>query len=197
MKKFAAVLMAGGRSMRMGTSKALLDYDGTPLWRFQMDKLIKLRPDQLFFSVQPGMEFPSGPWTFVHDRSSDVGPLGGLEAALRLSCANFLVTLAVDMPAMTAEFLSCLLEQSGPAGVVPHLDGFYYGAAAVYPVKILPLVEQVVASNDRSFQRLMREALQSEMMNAKEITPERRGLFENWNSPEDVKRAESACFNYG
>jgi len=189
MKKFAAVLMAGGRSMRMGTSKALLDYNGTSLWRFQMDKLIKLRPDQLIFSIQPGMEFPSGPWTFVHDRSPDVGPLGGLEAALRLSRANFLVTLAVDMPAMTAEFLSYLLKWSGPAGVVPHLDGFYYGAAAVYPLRILPLVEQVVAGNDRSFQRLMREALQSGMMNAKEIAPETRRLFENWNSPEDVKRA--------
>ena len=70
MKRFAAVLLAGGRSTRMGTNKALLDYQGMPIWRFQMDKLIQLGPDQLFFSVQSGMEFPSGSWTFVHDRSA-------------------------------------------------------------------------------------------------------------------------------
>ncbi len=158
-------------------SKALLDYKGTPLWLFQMEKLVQLRPAQIFFSIQPEMEFPSGSWTFVHDRSPDIGPLGGLEAALRLTRQDFLVTLAVDMPAMTVEFLSFLLEKAGPAGVVPHFDGFYHGATAVYPVQMLSLVEQVLASNDRSFQHLIREALQSGIMKAEEIEPSTSGLF--------------------
>ena len=181
----------------MGMSKALLDYEGTPLWRFQMEKLIQLRPDQLFLSVHAGMAFPSGAWMFVHDRSPDVGPLGGLEAALRLTRADFLITLAVDMPSMTAEFLSFLLEKAGPAGVVPLREGFYHGAAAVYPVKILPLVEQILAGNDRSFQHLIREAGRLGMMKAQEIEPARSGLFENWNSPEDVKRARTRFSDRG
>lgn len=192
MKEFAAVLMAGGRSKRMGTSKALLDCDGTPLWRLQMNKLVTLRPAELFFSVQPGMAFPPGQWTFVHDCSPDSGPLGGLEAALRLARSNLLVTLAVDMPTMTTDFLNGLLEQSGPAGIVPHLDGYYFGAAAVYPVGILPLVERILAGNDRSFQRLIRDALHSGMMTARDVPPSERGLFENWNAPADVKHLGSA-----
>jgi molybdenum cofactor guanylyltransferase len=188
MKKFAAVLMAGGQSKRMGTSKALIECGETPLWRLQMNKLVTLRPAELFFSVHPAMAFPSGSWTFVHDRSPDSGPLGGLEAALRLARSNFLVTLAVDMPAMTAEFLHNLLEQSGPAGAVPHLDGYYFGLTAVYPVEILPLVERILAGNDRSFQHLIREALQFGLMIAKEIPPSERSLFENWNAPADMKR---------
>jgi molybdopterin-guanine dinucleotide biosynthesis protein A len=140
------------------------------------------------------MEFPFGSWTFVHDRSPDIGPLGGLEAALRLTRQDFLVTLAVDMPAMTVEFLSFLLEKAGPAGVVPHFDGFYHGATAVYPVQMLSLVEQVLASNDRSFQHLIHEALQSGIMKAEEIEPSTSGLFQNWNSPEDMKRARNRLF---
>jgi molybdenum cofactor guanylyltransferase len=186
-KKFAAVLLAGGRSARMGTSKALLDHGGSPLWRFQMEKLIRLRPDQLFFSVRPEMEFPSGPWAIVHDRHPDSGPLGGLEAAMRLACADYLITLAVDMPAMTAEFLSLLLEKAGPAGIVPHLDGFYHGASAIYPVRMLTLVEQVCAGEDRSFQHLIREGLRSGMMKAHEVEGAATRLFENWNSPQDLK----------
>lgn len=170
----------------MGTSKALLDYQGSPLWLFQMKKLIQLSPGQIFFSVPAGMEFPSGSWTFVHDRSPDTGPLGGLQAALSLTRESFLITLAVDMPAMTADFLGFLLDQAGPAGVVPYFEGFYHGAAAAYPVKILPLVEQILAGNDRSFQHLIREALPSGFMKALEIEPANRALFENWNSPEDV-----------
>ena len=178
----------------MGTSKALLDHGGIPLWHFQMKKLVRLRPDQLFFSVRPEMEFPSGPWTFVHDRSPDPGPLGGLEAAMRVTRADYLITLAVDMPAMTAEFLSFLLEKAGPAGVVPHLDSFYHGASAVYPVRMLPLVEQVVAGEDRSFQRLIREGLRLGMMRAHEIEGAATGLFENWNSPQDLKPAPSPLY---
>ena len=181
----------------MGMSKALLDYEGTPLWLFQMEKLVQFHPDRIFFSVPPGIEFPSGPWTFVHDRSPDIGPLGGLEAALRLTRENFLITLAVDMPAMTVEFLSFLLDKAGPAGVVPHFEGFYHGAAAVYPVKILPLVEQILAGSDRSFQHLIREALRSGIMKTVEIVPAERALFENWNSPEDVKRARNPLLYRG
>ena len=181
----------------MGMSKASLDYMGTPLWLFQMKKLIQLRPGQIFFSVPPDMEFPPGSWTVVHDRFQDIGPLGGLEAALRLTRENFLITLAVDMPAMTVEFLSFLLDKAGPAGVVPHFEGFYHGAAAVYPVKILPLVEQILAGNDRSFQHLVREALQSGIMKTVEIVPAESALFENWNSPEDVKRARNPLLYRG
>ena len=197
MKKLAAVLLAGGRSTRMGISKALLDHEGTPLLLFQMKKLVQLCPDQLFFSVQPETEFPPGPWTFVHDRSPGLGPLSGLEAAMRLTRADYLVTLAVDMPAMTAEFLSFLLENAGGAGVVPDLGGFYHGASAVYPVKILPLLEKVLAGNNRSFQHLIREALHSGMMKAMQIGPPASGLFENWNSPEDLKRTRNPIFYRG
>ena len=184
-EKFAAVLLAGGRSSRMRTNKALIEYEGLPLWRFQIDKLAELGPDQLFFSVQPDLDFPSGPWRFVHDRSAELGPLGGLEAALRQTHSEFLLTLAVDMPRMTVNFLRQLLEQSGSAGTVPLLDGFYCGVAAVYPVRILPLVEEILVGTDRSFQRLIGEAIKSGMLKAKEIPASQATLFANWNSPED------------
>lgn len=185
MKKFAAVLLAGGRSSRMPTNKAFIKYDGMPLWRFQIDKLAKVGPDQLFLSVQRGAEFPAGPWRFVHDRSAELGPLGGLEAALRQTHSELLLTLAVDMPRMTVIFLRELVEQSGSAGTVPLLDGFYCGAAAVYPIRILPLVEEILADEDRSFQRLIGEAIKCGMLKAKEIQASQTTLFANWNSPED------------
>jgi molybdenum cofactor guanylyltransferase len=187
MKKFAAVLLAGGRSSRMRSNKAFIKCEGLPLWRFQINKLAELNPDQLFLSIQGGAEFSSGPWRFVHDRSTELGPLGGLEAALRQTHSEFLLTLAVDMPQMTVTFLRELVEQSGSAGIVPFLDGFYCGAAAVYPVRILPLVEKILADKDRSFQRLIGEAIKSGMLKAKEVPASQATLFANWNSPEDCK----------
>jgi molybdenum cofactor guanylyltransferase len=179
----------------MGASKALLNYGGTPLWLFQIEKLIRLNPEQLFFSVQAGSSFPPGAWTFVYDRSAELGPLGGLDAALHLTCQEFLVTLAVDMPAMTSAFLSSLLKKAGPAGVVPHLNGFYHGAAAVYPTSILPIVERLLDGDDRSFQHLTDEALKVGLMTVEEITSAQSALFENWNAPDDLSRAGSRSFS--
>jgi molybdenum cofactor guanylyltransferase len=187
MKSFAAVLMAGGHSRRMGTSKALLDYQGMPLWRFQIQKLLRLGPRQLFLSVRKNVELPPGPWTFVHDRLPDAGPLAGLDATLRRTREDFLVVLAVDMPAMTSEFLSALLGEAGPAGIVPFLGGLYQGTAAVYPAKILPMVKTILTGNDRSLQYLIREALNCGLMRTLEIPPSSAPLFENWNSREDSK----------
>jgi len=79
-----------------------------------------------------------------------------------------------------------LLKQSGPAGTVPLLDGFYFGTAAVYPIRILPLVERILAGKDRSFQRLIDEALRAGVMNAKKIPISQATLFTNLNSPEDL-----------
>src|SRR4029077_4924964 len=98
MKKFAAVLLAGRRFSRMRTNKAFIKYQGIPMWRFQIDKLVKLDPEQLFLSVQQGAVFPPGPWSFVHDRSTELGPLGGLEAALRKTHSDLVVTHSVEIP---------------------------------------------------------------------------------------------------
>jgi molybdenum cofactor guanylyltransferase len=192
MKKFAAVLLAGGRSSRMRVNKALIEYQGVPLWRYQINKLIQLGPDQLFFSIQPDVQLPPGPWTFVHDRASDLGPLAGLESALQQTRSNFLVALGVDMPAMTTNFLAELLEQSRSAGMVPLVDGFHCGVAAVYPVGILPLVQSILSSQDRSFQHLISEALKSGTMLAKEIPFSQAALFTNWNSPNDIEHCSQA-----
>ena len=75
-----------------------------------------------------------------------------------------------------------MLEQSDLPGTVPLLDGFYCGTAALYPVRILPLVEKILVGKDRSFQRLIDEALKGGLMNAKEIPASRAALSNNCNS---------------
>lgn len=169
----------------MGKPKAFIDYQGLPLWRFQADKLLGLRPKELLISAPMHLQFEEGPWKIVHDRQPDLGPLAGLDAALDAVSSDYLMVLAVDMPAMTIHFLQELTEHADGKGIVPELDGFYHGLVAVYPAKIHPLVRQVLLSEDRSLQHLIKKAREDDLMEVYTVKESERPLFRNLNSPSD------------
>jgi len=187
MSKLAALLLAGGASVRMGRQKALLDFGDTPLWRHQLETLMKLEPDELYISGSPALDLPSGPWKILHDEQPGLGPLAGLTTTLHASTAGQLVVLAVDLPNVTPEFLQLLLAQADPeGGIVPELDAFYQGTVAVYPRRILPACEQILGSEDRSFQRLIRQGLAEKQMKVYPVSEAERPLFLNLNTPADI-----------
>jgi len=187
MTNFAAVLLAGGTSTRMGQSKAMLNYRGVPLWRRQLDTLSGLEPEELLISAASGQEFLSGPWKVLRDSSTGQGPLAGLSAALRTVTAKHLLVLAVDMPEVTSEFLRLLLAEVEPnCGVVPELDNFYLGTVAIYPRAILPMCEKLLVGQDRSFQMLVRQGLAEGLIKIRSVTENERHLFLNLNTPSDL-----------
>ena len=55
---FAAALLAGGRSLRMGRDKARLPWGGEPLWRHQWRTLAALEPSSLLLSCRTVEDFP-------------------------------------------------------------------------------------------------------------------------------------------
>jgi molybdopterin-guanine dinucleotide biosynthesis protein A len=97
----------------MGSPKALLDWGGRPLWRHQAETLDSLAPDERFISLPPGLAVDCGTWTRVFDRVPELGPLGGIDAALRAMRSEWLVVLAVDLPAMTTNYLLAQLTAAG------------------------------------------------------------------------------------
>lgn len=184
----AALLLAGGASTRMGQPKALLECGGRPLWQVQAEKLQALGPEELFLSIPRDLSLPSEPWRVLHDEKVGLGPLSGLHAALRAMTGGWLVVLAVDLPDMTTAFLQSLYDaaRAKGCGLVPQLDGFYEGLAAIYPRSLAGLCGEHLASNDRSFQRLARQAIDDGLLSTYPVSEEDRALFRNVNRPADL-----------
>jgi molybdopterin-guanine dinucleotide biosynthesis protein A len=170
----------------MGSPKALVELEGTPLWRRQASLLQGLKPAQLMISAGGDWKVGPGPWTVVRDRVPGLGPLGGIDAALRASSCEMLLVLAVDMPAMSAEFLGELVRSAGPRGVVPEDKGLFQALAAVYPRSILPLLEEVMGGEDLSLQSLVHEAVRSGLVSRRPIADHEVPLFRNVNWPADL-----------
>lgn len=117
----AAVLLAGGKSSRMGRDKSALPVNGEPLWQHQLAVLRATEPAELFISGKSDGPYADCGVEILADEIPDCGPLGGIATALRRCTSDFLLVLAVDMPAMTATFLRTLLDESQRTakGIIP------------------------------------------------------------------------------
>jgi molybdopterin-guanine dinucleotide biosynthesis protein A len=170
----------------MGAPKALIPFEGVPLWRRQVSLLEALDPAELLISAGADWSPGTGPWTVVRDKTPGLGPLGGIAAALRAARTGLLLVLAVDMPSMTAGCLRSLAAAAGPHGIVPARDGLYEALSAVYPASILALAEESLGGGDRSMQRFVRRALLEGLVAAQPIPPHELPLFKNLNRPSDL-----------
>ena len=187
---FVAVLLAGGRSRRMGRDKAMLQLDGRPLWRYQLDTLLSLRPARTLIASRPDQTFPSLPAgvNVIADASDGAGALAALPALLSgpLPQLPRLVT-AVDMPGIGAPFLQRnFLATSGATGIVLVDD-----QKRIQPIPCLlapgclALAHDLLATDELSLQAFCRACIAAGAMRAVPASPEDAPQLTSVNSPED------------
>ncbi len=190
---FAAVLLAGGRSRRMGRDKALLSLpEGRKLWERQLDVLRALEPAELFISGPARDGFPPDV-PLLADNTPGLGPLAGITATMRTMHSPRVVVLAVDLPAMTTGFLRGLLTAAGNLppnrGIIPQTaDGFFEPLAAIYPHAALAAAEDRLQGTDRSMQSFVRALIGGELAVAHPVKEADASRFTNWNEPRDLTR---------
>jgi len=102
------VLLAGGKSSRMGRDKASLPFFGTSLLEFQLDKARLLGCSDVLVS---GSRLDIENARIIPDVFPDRGPLGGLHACLEAAAHSRCIVLGVDMPLLPVCELRALLRE--------------------------------------------------------------------------------------
>lgn len=109
MEQTAMVLLMGGKSCRMGTSKAWLLYEDEPFWKRIAAQLSDLGP--LYLSVAPGQEMEGlAGFPLIRDEVEGIGPMGGIYSAMRQVTESSVFVCACDMPLMSRDYVRTLLE---------------------------------------------------------------------------------------
>lgn len=192
---FSALLLAGGRSTRMGRDKALLPHpaSGLPLIEHQA-ALLRSLPGcaELLLSAPAERGYAlAGPLAgarLVPDTIPDCGPLAGLAAGLAAATTTKLLVLAVDLPFMTVDSLDALVSGSSPrVGLAPrHDDGSFEPLCSMYPVfpDSLAAVASALERRLLSLQRLLAAACAAGWMRPHPIPAPTLPSFANWNTPD-------------
>lgn len=180
------VVLAGGRSRRMGRNKATLRAAGELLWRRQRRVLLASGCTGVLIALRPRQRSLGNRDREIRDRVRDAGPLAGIEAALAACSTPLLALLAVDMPRIEPAWFRRLrrLARAGRGAVFRGAAGLE-PLAAVYPREALPLVTRRLQQRQFAVHRLVGELVRAGRM---KVIPLPRALHPqaaNWNRPAD------------
>ena len=128
----SAVILAGGRSSRMGRAKALLPFDGEPLIAHVVRSLEKLFVDIVVVTA-PDQELPPLPVTLAWDDVAYQGPVSGIYHGLTAAKNEVSFVGSCDMPFASVPLIAHLISQIDDYDVVvPEWGGRYQPLFAVY-----------------------------------------------------------------
>lgn len=116
------VILAGGRSSRFGSNKAMALLHGKPLVQHVADIVTSIFKDCLLVTNTPEQyDFLNMP--MIRDRYHDMGPLAGIHAALRHTGKAWIFVVGCDMPAVTPGLIGflCTFAQEDCDAVIPWL----------------------------------------------------------------------------
>jgi molybdenum cofactor guanylyltransferase len=150
-KATAGIVLAGGRSRRMGTSKAGLEWHGSTLLRRAVGLVGRAVDGPVVVVRAPGQELaPLPPGAeLAEDAREGRGPLQGIAAGLgRIDGrATVVYVTGVDAPLLHPALVRHVLRSLRPDDDValPRAHGFAQPLAAAYRTAILPRLQALIA----------------------------------------------------
>jgi molybdenum cofactor guanylyltransferase len=180
-----AVIMAGGKSRRMGEDKSLIEVHGKPLIAHIADQL---RPHfaELMVSANDPDKYAFLGLPTVSDRVVDQGPLMGISSALAAAHHDRVFVTATDIPDVDIDLMATLLRRARHHdGPVPRTaEGHLEPLFAVYRKQIGAAMDTALANGNRS----VRAAIDRCDMALVDLDAESDPI--NLNTPEDLARYE-------
>jgi molybdopterin-guanine dinucleotide biosynthesis protein A len=151
--RITGVILAGGRSSRLGQDKALLRLDGEPLLTRAVRLLHGLAGEVLVLGPPERAPYAPDARVIPDERPGD-GPLPALATALREMRGDRSVAVATDMPFLNVDLLRYLLDRADTYDVVvPRVGGRTQQLHAVYARGCLPAITAQLERNDLKFDR--------------------------------------------
>jgi molybdopterin-guanine dinucleotide biosynthesis protein A len=153
MARAAGIVLAGGRSSRMGTPKAELEWHGSTLLRRVVGILGRSVDGPVVVVGAPGQTLPALPDGVeqVEDAREGRGPLQGLAAGLAAvrDRADAAYASSTDVPLLHPRFIQRVLAEldDDVDVVLPEVGGFHHPLAAAYRTELVDVVERLIAED--------------------------------------------------
>ncbi|MEI7501320.1 MAG: molybdenum cofactor guanylyltransferase [Bacteroidota bacterium] len=184
--KFTAIILAGGKSRRMGINKALVLYLGRPLITYSIDLAKMFTSDILISANSDDLDCLGFP--VLKDELKVNTPLAGIHAGIKASQTDWNLILTCDMPNVTHSLIRYLIAglDENVQQVLPAHDTFIEPLCGFYNRRLIPLIESNIKKRKLSPRQLFKVAphriIPVDHLPGKDMAT----LFKNMNSQEDL-----------
>ena len=191
------IILAGGKSTRMGVDKAFLKIRGRTL----IEEVLSTFKDVFSETIIVADEIEKfaflGERT-IPDRVPFMGPLGGLITGLMTSGTFHNFVTACDMPFLHREMIEYMLERGlGYDAVVPEYKGRLEPLCAVYSKNCIRPIQGQLCQNNLKITDIFAH-VRTRLITGREIErwDPAGTCFMNMNTAEDYERCQSAARSF-
>ncbi len=186
------VLLAGGKSRRMGQDKRFLHVGELTLFERSLTVLRAVFQDVLVVIAQDSPPLQAEA-PVIRDLVPDCGSLGGLYTGLRQAITPYVFVVACDMPFLDPRAVQYVAGLKHDADIVmAKRDDTLQPMHALYSRRCLPVMEEMVKAHDLKIQKMVTHpSLQVRFITETELSaidPDGRS-FLNINTPSDLEAA--------
>jgi len=184
-----AVVLAGGKSSRMGRDKALLPFGGyETLAEYQYRRLERLFPKVSISTRDDKFGFTAP--LILDGVDGESSPMIALSSILSSIDGEMVFLLGVDMPFVSEDVILTLVDEASSARadtdiVVAVGERGREPLCALYRASLLPVVEDMVERGNHRMKALLDESL------CREVHIGDIGCFDNLNRPQEYMEALS------
>ncbi len=194
LEKVTGIILAGGKSSRMGRDKALLSVgNATNIERIK--KELESFSSEIVIAANDQQPYAFLNVKIIGDVYEEKGPLAGLHACLEQSKTEWNFFAACDLPFFSqkiADYMVSKTKHEGIEGVVPSVNGRVHPLYALYKTSAAPAFERQLKRNQLKIREALNQILiyyvsKNELIDAGFSNEEIERAFYNMNHPEEFE----------
>ena len=183
--QITAIILAGGKSKRMGTDKSLLEFNGETLLEHSVKICNPYFNPLLISSGNPEHQIPG--CKLIPDIIPDCGPLGGLYSCLKNSETDWNFVLSVDAIFVEPAFISYMISEADDYdAVIPVHENGIEPLIGLYRKSSCRIFEEQVNTGNYKMHDLL-EKLNVNYIDAQNWVNRYPYIFRNLNHREDFR----------
>ncbi len=183
-----AIVLAGGKSRRMGRDKSLLLIDGKPMIEHILNQL-RNNFKHLVISANDAEKYEFLNIPVVSDQMKGKGPLMGILSSLEKSRTDFNFVTTCDVPGINLPIVRGMLKKAEDYdAVIPMTgDGFYEPLFAVYRKSVIGHCHELIAAGETKISKLF------DRVKTKYLPLDQAHWYRNINTQEDYDEYIFRC----
>lgn len=191
MRTDTAIILAGGKSVRMGFDKQLIDVNGTPLTLKIANELEEFFTEIIIVSNTPEL-YVDTKYKVISDIFKGNGPISGIHVGLLNCTSDYAYLTACDMPYISSAYIdttkTILNMEKEYDGLVSVINGYIEPMNGYYSKSLLPIIEEQIKAGNYKLRSLIKESnfyiLQEKDFLEKNLD---KNIFFNMNNVNDLK----------